>query len=233
LRPVPASPVLVFSPHLDDAVLSLGNLIAAHPGSIVVTVLAGMPPDETMTTEWDATCGFENAGESMRARWAEDDAALSTLSARSVHLDFLDRQYGKADRHSVAAEIERIIAEHPDHDVYGPLGLIHPDHILVSSAFLDAVSSLGATECALYADIPYYAIAGSLDRRRAELEQWGVAIDELVPVTEEIVTAAAGAGLQPAKVRARELYASQMRALGNVPLDLAELTAAVRCTSRR
>ena len=32
-------PLLVFSPHLDDAVLSLGNVIAANPGSVVVTVL--------------------------------------------------------------------------------------------------------------------------------------------------------------------------------------------------
>ena len=222
------SPLLVFSPHLDDAVLSLGNVIAAHPGSVVVTVLAGMPPDQSRTTEWDTSCGFGNAGESMRARWAEDEAALAVLGATAIHLDFLDRQYGDADRHSVMLEIERIITEHPDRDVYGPLGLVHPDHILVSNAFLDAVSSLGPTKCALYADIPYYAMGGTLDRRRSELELLDVTIGGLVEVID-----GSGADSTGVKVRARELYASQMGALGNLPLDLPELTAAVRCTSRR
>jgi LmbE family N-acetylglucosaminyl deacetylase len=221
-------PLLVFSPHLDDAVLSLGNVIAAHPGSTVVTVLAGMPPDESRTTEWDATCGFGSAGESMRARWAEDVSALAVLGATAIHLDFLDRQYGNAERSPIKLEVERILSEHPDHDLFGPLGLIHPDHILVSNAFLDAVSSVGRIECALYADIPYYAMAGSLDRRWAELR---LRNDEIGALVEE--AGVPGPGSSEVKVRARELYASQMRALRKVPLDLPELTAAVRCTSRR
>ena len=147
-------PLLVFSPHLDDAVLSLGNLIAAHPGSVVVTVLAGMPSDETLTTEWDTSCGFASSGETMRARWAEDEAAVAALGASAIHLDFLDRQYGEADRRSITSEIERIIAEHPDHEVFGPLGLVHPDHILVSDAFVDALDTDAPIDRHLYADIP-------------------------------------------------------------------------------
>ena len=219
---MPASPALVFSPHLDDAVLSLGNVIAAHPGSVVVTVLAGMPPDESRTTEWDTSCGFGSAGESMRERWAEDEAAVAVLGGSVIHLDFLDRQYGKADGSSITLEIERLITEHADRELYGPLGVWHPDHRRVSDAFLDAVSSSG-TDCVLYADIPHYANAGGLDRRLAELRQRGVVVDAFVESTET----------HPAKVRARELYASQVRAFGDVPLDLPELTAAVRCTNRR
>ena len=33
--------VVVLSPHLDDAVLGCGRLMAAHPGATVVTVYAG------------------------------------------------------------------------------------------------------------------------------------------------------------------------------------------------
>ncbi len=223
VAPVAADPLLVFSPHLDDAVLSLGNLIAAHPGSVVVTVLAGMPGDETVATEWDTACGFTNAGDSMRARWEEDAAAVAELSATSIHLDFLDRQYGEVDQAAVSLEIGRVIAEHPGHSAYGPFGLIHADHILVSNAFLDAVSTTDAVDCHLYADLPYYAYGGCLDRRRAELEERGISVGPLLEVDDA----------HAVKVRARELYVSQMRALGEMPLDLPELTAAVRCTNRR
>ena len=114
-------PLLVFSPHLDDAVLSLGNLITAHPGSTVVTVLAGMPQDETLVTEWDMSCGFAGAGETMRARWAEDEAAVAALGASAIHLEFLDRQYGEADR-PPSPSVERLSPPTPDRPAYGPMG---------------------------------------------------------------------------------------------------------------
>ncbi len=220
---VAADPLLVFSPHLDDAVLSLGNVLAAHPGSIVVTVLAGMPDDETIATSWDASCGFASAGDSMRARWDEDAAALTALSARAVHLGFLDGQYGLPDERAIRAEIVRIVDEHPTLRVYAPFGLIHADHILVANAFLDAISTTDRDECVLYADIPYYAKAGSLERRRAELEERGFVVGPLVEQTDE----------HPLKRRARDCYVSQLRPLGDMPIDLPELTAVVTCTSRR
>jgi LmbE family N-acetylglucosaminyl deacetylase len=230
VAPMEVGPLLVFSPHLDDAVLSLGNVIAANPGSIVVTVLAGMPDDETLATEWDAACGFDNAGDSMRARWEEDEAAVDALAATSIHLAFLDGQYAAADPGSISREIARIIEDHPSCSVYGPFGLIHADHILVSNAFLDAVSTTDRVECRLYADLPYYSRPGSLERRRAELEARGFVVGPLIEVTD----------VHAAKLRAREMYASQLRAIGEMPLDLPELpldlpelTAVVRCTSRR
>jgi hypothetical protein len=52
--------MLVVSPHLDDAVLSCGRWLAAHPGTLVVTVFAGVPSNGNRLTDWDARCGFSN-----------------------------------------------------------------------------------------------------------------------------------------------------------------------------
>src|SRR5436853_287558 len=52
--------MVAISPHLDDAVLSCGQLLAARPGSVVITVFAGMPRDGSQQTDWDRRCGFAN-----------------------------------------------------------------------------------------------------------------------------------------------------------------------------
>jgi len=53
-----SGPVAVISPHLDDAVFACGELLAARPGSVVITVLAGRPPRDLPLTPWDAASGF-------------------------------------------------------------------------------------------------------------------------------------------------------------------------------
>ena len=87
--------VAVLSPHLDDAVLSLGAAIAASSGSdiAIVTVLAGDPDSDLPAGEWDAGAGFETAGEAARARRREDELACSDVGARPVWLSFADEQY--------------------------------------------------------------------------------------------------------------------------------------------
>ena len=60
--------MVVISPHLDDAVFGCGRLLASRPGSIVVTLFAGVPDDAGQLTDWDARCGFTTAGEAVWAR---------------------------------------------------------------------------------------------------------------------------------------------------------------------
>src|SRR5437763_1975889 len=84
----------VISPHLDDGVFACGEALAAHPGSVVVTVFAGMPADPSQSTDWDARCGFASAGEAVAARRAEDRTSLARLGARPHWLEFGDSQYG-------------------------------------------------------------------------------------------------------------------------------------------
>jgi LmbE family N-acetylglucosaminyl deacetylase len=144
-------PVLVVSPHLDDAVLSAGEFIAGRPGAVVVTMLAGAP-DPPVTRWWDAQCGFETSHDAMKSRRAEDENALAELNATPVHLDFLDEQYGPASVQDLTAALIEQVEYHRPEFVVGPLGVQNPDHERVRQAVLDAKLSVPVW---LYEDLPY------------------------------------------------------------------------------
>lgn len=91
------APVLLVSPHLDDAVLSVGATIAALTAAgtrvVVGTVFAGVPepPFSPVADAFHADCGLD--GDAMAVRRREDLAALRVLGAEAVHLGFLDAVY--------------------------------------------------------------------------------------------------------------------------------------------
>lgn len=68
--------IMVISPHFDDAVFSCGHLLAALPGSTVVTVCTALPEKPDILTDWDQRCGFSSAAQAMQARREENRAAL-------------------------------------------------------------------------------------------------------------------------------------------------------------
>ncbi|ESJ25234.1 MULTISPECIES: PIG-L deacetylase family protein [Cupriavidus] len=128
-------PLVVISPHLDDAVFSCGNLLAACPGSVVVTVFAGVPPVDMPAPDWDRRAGFSSAAQAVLARREEDRAGLAILDAQPVWLDFLDSQYNR--RHTageIAAQLSKVISLHNACAVVAPCGLYHSDHTLVHEA---------------------------------------------------------------------------------------------------
>jgi LmbE family N-acetylglucosaminyl deacetylase len=102
--------VVVLSPHLDDAVLSLGALLSAHVRSggrvRVVTVFAGRPDAVGAAGEWDRSAGFSIEGQAARARRAEDRAACARLGLEARHIDAADEQY--PDRLGADALWERL-----------------------------------------------------------------------------------------------------------------------------
>lgn len=177
---------LVVSPHLDDAVLSCGEWIARHPGTTIVTVLAGTPKGNRVLTTYDERCGFLNAGEALDRRRAEDVRAAAVLDAYASHLSFVDGQYRPRDQ---AARIVGMFAA--DDSVSDPLlipvGLGHPDHELVARCVTEAVHRKGRTVW-LYEDLPYRvieprAVGPALDAHRAR--GWKIA-DDPVTVTPEM-----------------------------------------------
>jgi LmbE family N-acetylglucosaminyl deacetylase len=144
-------PVLVVSPHLDDAVLSAGQFIAGRPGTVVVTMLAGAP-DPPVTKPWDVQCGFETSQEAIESRRAEDENALAELNATPVHLNFLDEQYGLARVEDLTAALIEQVEHHRPEFVLGPLGVQNSDHQRVREALLNAKLSVPVW---LYEDLPY------------------------------------------------------------------------------
>ena len=86
--------IVVVSPHLDDAVLGCGRLLAAHPNATVITVYAGAPsPYPDPPTSWDQLAGFGPGDDVLARRRGEDERALAELDATPVWLDFVEHQY--------------------------------------------------------------------------------------------------------------------------------------------
>src|SRR5712692_1758346 len=92
-----AAPILVVSPHLDDAVLSLGMTIAraARSGGQVdvLTVFAGDPESTRPSGGWDRRAGFNTEGEAATARRVEDLEACRTVGAAPTWLSFAPGAY--------------------------------------------------------------------------------------------------------------------------------------------
>jgi LmbE family N-acetylglucosaminyl deacetylase len=149
--------VVVVSPHLDDAVLSLGAAIAAavRRGSSVkvLTVFCGDPFSQTSAGPWDRDSGFASEGESSRARREEDRAACATLGASIQWLNFADEQY---DRHGGEAEIipQVLAATRGADEVLIPgWPLSNPDHGWLTQALLRKRIECG--RLGLYVEQPY------------------------------------------------------------------------------
>jgi LmbE family N-acetylglucosaminyl deacetylase len=151
--------LIVISPHLDDAVLSVGSALhkrAAAGVDVVVVTVCSITSDP--------------------ARIAEDHAALASLGVRAVHLELLDAPLrgheptwsglcdGPEDdafvdvvarRFDVFVTTEVSIAE-----VWGPLGCgAHVDH----RATARAVGHVWPAAC-LYEDRPYARRRGAIAR---------------------------------------------------------------------
>jgi len=204
--PGPLGRVLALSPHCDDAVLGCGDVLARHPGAVVVTFFAGAPPAGTGLTEWDAAAGFGPGDDVAAARRREDRAALACLGATAAWLDFLDDQYGEPPTTEALQEalVTAVATTAPD-AVMAPLGLFHRDHRRLADATLAAATHDRGRRWLLWGDALYRRYAGLLAERLAALRDAGVAV---VPVALD------GRSASPRKRAAIACYASQLRALG-------------------
>jgi LmbE family N-acetylglucosaminyl deacetylase len=214
VRPGELDRVVVISPHLDDAVLGCSHLMAAHPGVTVITVFAGRPavyPDPM--ERWDAVCGFEPGDEVHVARRAEDAAALATLDATPVWLDFVEHMYlaredwiGGA---AVADTLEAAVRAVAPTAVFAPFGLGNPDHDATHDAAMlvrDRVHDPGPDPAwFLYEDTGYKHIPGLLAWRVARLFVAGIwPTPTAIPVVPDAVRKLAAVDCYPSQLRALE-----------------------------
>src|SRR4051812_25718577 len=89
---LPVGRMLVLSPHLDDAALSAGALIAAHDDVVVATVFtAGTVAGATI--DWDVQCGLGAPADAMACRREEDRRAMAALAARHEWLGHTSSSY--------------------------------------------------------------------------------------------------------------------------------------------
>ena len=200
-------PIMVLSPHYDDAVFSCGHLLGILPGSVVVTVCTAKPENGDTLTDWDERCGFTSATQAMSARSLENREALNALGATGVELSFLDSQYLQTKRNSVdllSDTLLSIIRERQPKSVFVPLGLFHDDHLLVSDVALMLEHRANGLQWYAYADIPYNKNAEQVEQRIAQLSERGIQCEPYpFALTSEH------------KARAVNAYRSQFRGLGH------------------
>ncbi|MCG5075122.1 PIG-L deacetylase family protein [Paraburkholderia tagetis] len=213
--------LFVVSPHLDDAVLGCGSLLATFGGSVVCTVFAGEPAI-ARRTPWDEASGFRDSHQAMRARYREDECALACCGARPIRLAFLDAQYGAMEEPEAIAEVladalERIGRQGHYLPVF-PLGLWHHDHERVGAACRLLLRTRCIAECIAYEDAIYRAMPGVLDEGLARIESARLRASPWLPRT-----LGAWPGRQAAAIKRRAIraYPSQLRALGPFPADVA------------
>ncbi len=204
--------IVVLSPHLDDAVLGCGRLLASHPGAVVVTAYAGAPdPYPDPVTAWDGIAGFEAGDDVLAARRREDAAALAVLRAEPRWLDFVEHQY--LDRpdwvlaDAIVDGVHDAVATLRPTAVFAPFGIANPDHSETHSAAMQVRERIPGASWFLYEDFGYKHIPGLLAWRVAQLFRrrvWPtpVALDVGDPTAADA-----------AKREALACYRSQVRAL--------------------
>lgn len=115
----PDQPLLMVSPHLDDALFSASELVRGHQNTEVWTAFAGLP-DPAMTTDWERQCGAVDSTQLITARRAEDVAAFEGTNAVLRHLDHLEGPYTTPSRRSAdLAELKEAIGAWLDEHAQG------------------------------------------------------------------------------------------------------------------
>ncbi len=206
------SRIIVLSPHLDDAVLSLGATIAASVRAgadvSILTVFAGDPASSEPAGAWDRRVGFRDAGEAIRVRRDEDRVACTLLGVRPIWLPFPDEQYRAGDWEEpvMTAIADAVVGA--DALLVPGFPLLNDDHRWLSHLVASAspVEQLG-----LYVEQPYAA--------------WYWTFPE--PSTPRALGLSAPVAWKPVhsgrrdrrrKRAATRAYASQVRRLGRWPL---------------
>jgi LmbE family N-acetylglucosaminyl deacetylase len=188
---------IYLQPHFDDAALSCGGAIKQQTTTgqktLVITVFGGLPTAELDISSFARATHAKmslptSARDAVAARREEDEAAVSSLGADTLWLNYLDALYRGSPANyqsddalfgSVApgdtaldaelgALVENLAERAPLAAIYAPLGVgRHVDHQLVCSA-ADRLAQRKAN-VKFYEDFPYITRAGALEARQREL----------------------------------------------------------------
>lgn len=171
--------LIVVSPHFDDAVFSVGNILSQIKRPIkIITVCGGCPPNEVSLSSWDERCNFSSGKHAAIGRQTEDQNACHYLGVDSEHLLFADFPYsGEKSKTQIINEFKELLTN--SQEVWAPIGIgNNPDHIVTRDAVLE-LALQGNFALALYADAPYASARGwnTPDDKRDKNFQWAHSFD--------------------------------------------------------
>jgi LmbE family N-acetylglucosaminyl deacetylase len=224
----PAAPVLVLSPHLDDAVLSCWSVLTTPREVAVANVFTSVPRPGTLTT-WDRITGASDSAAAMKLRLDEDRRALALAGRRPLNLDLADKQYRRRAPSALRLleALERALPAASA--VYAPAAIGgEADHRLVRSAALELFRS--GMPVHLYADVPYAVRLGwphwvtgmPRDRHLAVDRWWEPYLDSLPFPPDQLEPHVHTLSVEEAaaKLQAMRAYGTQYPALTGGPVDL-------------
>ena len=148
---------LIFSPHTDDAIFSLGSYILNNKNFTIASAFAGIPTDNAGYKKHTVLRG-------------EHKEACNFINAKEVNGNLLDDVYGKQDKKLLVNWIEQIIIDHDTAEVlnlnvFVPLGIHHPDHIFLSDCLYEIMQKYNCIFF-LYSELPYRVLYPALYEER-------------------------------------------------------------------
>lgn len=130
---------VIFSPHTDDAIFSLASYLINKNNYTVASAFAGIPTDDV---------GFKKHSILRK----EHSDACSSIGIKEVNNDLLDDVYGLQDINILNQWIEKTIVNFDN--IYIPLGIHHPDHILLSNELVKLINKYDKNFY-FYSELPY------------------------------------------------------------------------------
>lgn len=128
----------VLSPHLDDAAFSLAEHLSVRPDATIITPFGATPSDMVGKLKYNKL-HYEHGN------------ACKLLKAHIVNGPFLDDVY--ADTRDITNLTDWVADALQGFDeVWFPIGIHHPDHLLTTTATWRNIS---AQKFALYEELPY------------------------------------------------------------------------------
>jgi hypothetical protein len=93
------SVTIIFSPHFDDAVLSLGGFLSylKNKSNIVIATFFTAPPSHDVSTKFDLSSGFRTSTEAVTEREKENERSLKLLNCKIKNFGYVDSQYRNSD----------------------------------------------------------------------------------------------------------------------------------------
>ncbi len=160
LRADPGGPIVLLSPHWDDAVFNCWSLLDGEREVRVVNVFGGVPAPSP-PSRWDLICGGREAAEHARDRIAEDAASLGAAGRAAVNLPLLDAEHREPGRDPTLADLDAHVSRafSAASAIYAPAALgMNLDHRL-TRRYARALHLQGMP-VHLYADLPYCVVHG-------------------------------------------------------------------------
>lgn len=131
---------LIISSHSDDGIFSLGSAIPDLGEVIIVSPFDGVPED------------LKGNNKHTILNREHREACEVYPNVKIISGDFFDDVYHDTrDLGGLRFWLENILEKHKDYSTYVPLGIHHPDHVLVRDMFVRYF-----TIDYFYSELPYY-----------------------------------------------------------------------------